>query len=189
MGTLTTWLSATAGAGASLAIKTDGTLWAWGYNYYGQLGDGTNVSKSSPVQVGTLTTWSSVSTGGYTLGSTLAIKADGTLWAWGHNGTGQLGLGDGAWRSSPVQVGALTTWSKVYAGAYHTLAIKTDGTLWAWGDNTRGELGQGDNTTRYSPVQVGSMTYWSSASSGPYVTGGVMIGGWSMALQNAYVDP
>ena len=93
-----------------------------------------------------------------------------TLWAWGYNAYGQLGLGDAINRSSPVQVGALTTWSSVANGVLHTTAITTSGTLWAWGYNAHGQLGLGDTTDRSSPVQVGALTTWSSIANGSYYT-------------------
>ena len=129
-----------AGSYHTLAIKSDGTLWAWGYNYSGQLGDGTTSNKTTPVQIGTGTNWSQIAAGGY---HTLAIKSDGTLWAWGYNSYGQLGdgaSGGGNYKTTPVQIGTGTNWSQIAAGGYHTLAIKSDGTLWAWG-NYYGQLG------------------------------------------------
>ncbi len=101
-------------------LKTDGTLWAFGYNNQGQLGDGTVVNKSSPVQVGTLTTWSAVAAGGT---HTTALKTDGTLWTWGQNNYGQLGDGTIVDKSSPIQVGTLTTWSTFATGYSHTIAL------------------------------------------------------------------
>ena len=94
----------------TIAIKTDGTLWSWGKNLYGQLGDGTIISRSSPVQVGTGTSWSNIVS---SRASTMATKTDGTLWTWGSNNNGQLGQGNIIDRSSPVQVGVLTSWSKI----------------------------------------------------------------------------
>ena len=93
------------------------------------------------------------------------VVADPTtkLWSWGGNGYGELGLGNTTNRSSPVQVGALTTWSNVFGGTNCSFAIKTDGTLWAWGLNTSGQLGLGNTTNRSSPVQVGALTDWSDA--------------------------
>src|SRR3989337_2999238 len=127
-----------AGSYHTLAIKSDGTLWAWGYNYSGQLGDGTTSNKTTPVQIGTGTNWSQIAAGGY---HTLAIKSDGTLWAWGGNSFGQLGDGTSSdYKTTPVQIGTGTNWSQIAAGGYHTLAIKSDGTLWAWG-NYYGQLG------------------------------------------------
>lgn len=105
-------------------------LWSWGLNDYGQLGIGSTVNKSSPNQVGALTTWLNIACGGY---FTLAIKTDGTLWSWGYNASGALGLGNTTYYSSPKQVGALTTWSNIDGGASYSLATKTDGTLWSWG--------------------------------------------------------
>ena len=168
VGALTTWSAISAGYKHSLALKTDGTLWAWGKNYNnnGTLGLGDNINRSSPVQVGTLTTWSVISVG---YRHSLAIKTDGTLWTWGQYAGGVLGLGEGVDRSSPVQVGTLTTWSAA-SGAYrHSLAIKTDGTLWAWGRNyNNGQLGLGDIIDRSSPVQVGTLTTWSAIGSNSF---------------------
>ena len=165
VGALTNW-SSIASSSHVAAIKTDGTLWTWGRNFDGQLGLGTSgnyANRSSPVQVGTLSNWSFVSTGN---AHTAAVKNDGTLWTWGWNQYGQLGLGNTTNRSSPVQVGALTNWLWVAAGSFHTVAIKTNGTLWAWGGNGYGQLGLGDTTDRSSPVQVGALTNWLRVSAG-----------------------
>ena len=177
VGTLTDWSKVAAISSVGLATKTNGTLWAWGANFYGQLGLGdTSPNRSSPVQVGALTNWSKIAGAGsryvgyygsYFLGFFSAIKTDGTLWSWGSNGYGQLGLGDGNGRSSPVQVGALTTWSNlsinsdmVYQTANNTALIKTDGTLWIWGSNQTGAWATGTTSPvrRSSPVQVLSGT-------------------------------
>lgn len=161
VGSLTTWKSITAGAGFSIAVKTNGTLWSWGFNEYGALGSGTTTKRSSPVQVGSLTTWDLVAAGDHVL----AIKTDGTLWSWGHNVSGQLGIGNNyPNKSLPVQVGLLTNWRLVQCGFNHSVAIKTDGTLWSWGNNSYGQLGLGDTTARWSPVQVGSLTNWYQTS-------------------------
>jgi len=166
VGDLTNWRSVTGGAYHTAAVKTDGSLWTWGYDAYGQLGLGsTNDDRSSPEQVGLLTNWSSVSCGD---SHTTAVKTNGTLWSWGRNSNGRLGLGDVDFRSSPVQVGLLTDWSSVDCGNYHTLAIKTDGTVWSWGDNDYGQLGQEDIDNRSSPEQVGLLTDWSSVVGGDY---------------------
>ena len=170
VGVLTNWKSVLIGAaatwGPSAAIKSDGSLWMWGSGDSGVLGLGDTSSRSSPVQVGSLTNWAYVDTIGGNVGQhhTLAIKTDGTLWAWGRNDQGQLGLGDLTDRSSPVQVGSLTNWKSVALSASHTLAVKTDGTLWAWGLNTNGALGLDDTSSRSSPVQVGSLTTWAQAT-------------------------
>ena len=145
-------------------------LWGWGYNFYGQLGVGNTTNRSSPAQVGSLTTWSSISAspnGDHTM----AIKTDGTMWGWGYGDQGQLGLNSNVYSiSSPVQVGALTTWLTVSAGGYHTCAIKTDGTLWSWGRNKYGALGLSNTTYYSSPKQIGTLTTWLNVSAGNYYT-------------------
>ena len=167
VGTLTNWADVTSSYQASFGVKTDGTLWCWGYNYRGSslpLNDG--VHRSSPTQVGTLTNWKKVYGGYY--GSYLATKTDGTLWAWGYTGPyGVLGLSaTNTDYRSPVQVGSLTNWASIsmVGNGSQTYAIKTDGTLWAWGLNTSGQLGLGDLTNRSSPVQVGTLSGWSAVS-------------------------
>ena len=164
VGTLTNWSVISAGAGQDMAaVKTDGTLWTCGYNYYGQLGLGTSGSytdKSSPTQVGSLTTWATVSSSGYTTG---AIKTDGTLWMWGIGNNGALGLGSTTNYNSPKQVGALTNWLSINGGVYtSTFAIKTNGTLWAWGRNNFGQLGNGNTTNYSSPIQIGALSNWAA---------------------------
>ena len=126
------------GGSHTTSIKNDGTLWAWGYNYYGQLGDGTTDSKNIPTQEATASiTWFSVSAG---VRHTVAIKSDGTLWSWGQNYYGQLGDGTTTDKNIPIQEAtASNTWSHVSVGSPHTVAIKNDGTLWVWGE--RDDLG------------------------------------------------
>tara|TARA_R110000851_G_scaffold51060_1_gene121580 strand:+ start:816 stop:2042 length:1227 start_codon:yes stop_codon:yes gene_type:complete len=168
IGALTDWYKVDGGSAFALAIKTDGTLWGWGKNNLGQLGDGTTTNRSSPVQIGSLTNWSSLAKLQATPGCR-AIKTDGTLWAWGENAYGELGLGDSGFsfkRSSPVQVGALTTWLEVAAGPYQTLATQTNGKVYSWGQGTNGKLGQGNTTNYSSPVQIGALTTWLSVAAG-----------------------
>jgi alpha-tubulin suppressor-like RCC1 family protein len=167
VGSLTNWLSISGGNYHAVATKTDGTLWAWGDNTKGQIGDGTSspsIVVSSPVQIGSLTDWLNVSAGS---SYTVAAKTDGTLWAWGEGLYGKLGFGNSVNYSSPKQIGALTTWSKISTW-YATLAIKTDKTLWSWGANPNGELGLGNRTYYSSPKQVGSLSNWQQASIGTY---------------------
>ena len=171
VGSLTNWAQVSASTTRSSAVKTDGTLWAWGTNSLGQLGDGTTIARSSPVQVGSLTDWLQVAMG---TDHTTAVKTDGTLWAWGQNNAGQMGVPNTAnEKSSPVQVGALTNWSLVSAGHTTTVAVKTDGTLWSWGQGSNGALGDNTIVGKSSPVQVGALTTWSSASIG-YRTGAAL---------------
>jgi alpha-tubulin suppressor-like RCC1 family protein len=187
VGTLTNWKQVSVGGNHMACVKTDGTLWTWGSNLGGQLGLGDIVHRSSPVQVGTLTNWKQVSAG--STNYVACIKTDGTLWTWGLglNSAGQLGLGDIASRSSPVQVGSLTNWKQVNAGDNHTSCIKTDGTLWTWGFNTNGELGLGDIVHRSSPVQVGSLTNWKQISTGFSHTACIKTDGtlWTWGLNSA----
>ena len=144
---------------STMAVKTDGTLWSWGYNQSGRLGQNQapgNSQYSSPTQIGSDTDWAvgahKIAMGGY--GFNLAIKTDGTLWSWGYNTTGQLGLGNKTRYSSPVQVPG-TTWRSVRAAGGSTSATKTDGSLWTWGDNgTQGCLGHNNLTDYSSPKQV-----------------------------------
>ena len=130
----------------TLALGTDGTLWAWGNNRYGALGDGTNQNRYSPVQIMNDVVF--ITTGGR---SSFAITADGTHWAWGHNGSGRLGDGTTENRNTPVPI--MQNVVEVSAMG-HTLAVTADGTLWAWGLNWRGQLGDGTTESRYSPVRI-----------------------------------
>jgi alpha-tubulin suppressor-like RCC1 family protein len=118
---LSDWAQVAGGGGFSLAIKTNNTLWAWGFNSSGQLGDGTTVNKSSPVQIGALSDWSQVAAGST---HSLAVKTNGTLWAWGTGTSGQLGDGTIVNKSSPVQIGSLTTWDSL---AYQPVSISSIG--------------------------------------------------------------
>jgi alpha-tubulin suppressor-like RCC1 family protein len=162
----TNWKRVDCGNGHTAAIKTDGTLWTWGLNLYGQLGDGTTTSRSSPgTTAGGGTNWKQVEGGG---SHTAAIKTDGTLWTWGANSSGQLGDGTTTSRSSPgTTAGGGTDWKQVDCGGAHTAAIKTDGTLWTWGANDYGQLGDGTTTSRSSPVTTASGgTNWKQVSAG-----------------------
>lgn len=137
----------------SLALKDDGTVWAWGGNSFGSLGDGTSQTRLTPVQ--TLTDAISVKAGSY---HGLALKADGTVWAWGKNTSGQLGDGTSAIRWTPIQVPGLTGVIAIAADNYHSLALKQDGTVWAWGDNDYGQLGDGTTTDRLTPTPVPALS-------------------------------
>jgi alpha-tubulin suppressor-like RCC1 family protein len=165
VGSLTNWKRPAIGGGyTSFCIKTDGTLWSWGSAYVGTTGQNNLIDRSSPVQVGSLTDWSKI--GQVTYRNILCVKTNGTLFAWGDNNNGGLGLNDTDNRSSPVQVGALTTWANPATGYRHSLCVKTDGTLWTWGRNNAGQLGLGDTTNRSSPVQVGALTNWAKPTGG-----------------------
>ena len=160
------------------AIKTDGSLWSWGYNnYMGALGLNDRQARSSPCQLPG-TTWRTVAWG---LNTAAATKTDGSLWTWGRNGQGQLGHEDTTPRSSPVQVPG--TWSNVSINRSQAIsAVKTDGTLWTWGYNENaGALGHNNQTNYSSPKQVGTDTNWSSTSVGYMYMFGIKTDGtlWS----------
>lgn len=167
VGTLTNWASVSTGSSHTVAVKTDGSLWSWGGNTSGQIGNKTITNFSSPVQVGTLTNWKQPLA---TALSTFAIDLNGALWVWGQNQTGIFGNGTAlpAAQSSPVQVGTLTNWSQITGKkitATSVVAIKTDGTAWSWGYNANGgTLGINNVTNQSSPVQIGTLTNWKQAS-------------------------
>jgi alpha-tubulin suppressor-like RCC1 family protein len=166
------WKAIAAGGSHTLALKTDGSLWAWGGNWAGQLGDGTTTDRFSPVRIGSANDWKAISAGS---GYTLAIKTDGSLWAWGVNGAGQLGDGTTTERYSPTRIGFTNDWQTVSAGGslfyhHHSVALKTDGSLWAWGSSSNGQLGDGTTTDRHSPVRIGSATDWKNIWARNYQT-------------------
>lgn len=140
------WVSVTAGSEHSLAVRSDGALFAWGANGFSQLGvELASVSDVGiPTQVGVDTHWAVVTAGG---NHNLAIKTDGSLWAWGSNRKGQLGDGTLLDRSPPLQIGTETSWLSIAPGAEHSFAFKADNTLWGWGRNQEGQLGNGSATT------------------------------------------
>ena len=159
--TSTNWSEVSCGNTYAAAIKSDGTLWSWGANGFGNLGTNNTTSYSSPVQeTSSSSTWSKISSG---FNHTVAIKTDGTLWSWGRNNLGQLGTNNVTCYSSPVQeTSSSTDWAEVSCASEFTVAIKTDGTLWAWGYNLYGTLGTNNTTCYSSPVQeVSSSTNWS----------------------------
>ncbi|NCU42106.1 MAG: hypothetical protein EOM19_05325, partial [Candidatus Moranbacteria bacterium] len=145
------------------ALKTDGTVWCWGRNNYGQLGDNTTTDRYTPVQVlgvegnGFLEGVSQISAGDT---YTCALKTDGTVWCWGRNNNGQFGDNTTTDKYTPVQVlgvegiGFLEGVSQISAGESHTCATKTDGTVYCWGSNSSGRLGDNTTTQRLAPVQV-----------------------------------
>jgi alpha-tubulin suppressor-like RCC1 family protein len=160
VGALTTWASITMTTNHALAVTTSGTLFSWGRNFNGALGQNDRVNRSSPVQVGANTNWALTS--GSDNNSSFAITTTGQLWSWGNGYAGNTGHGDTIARSSPTQVGALTTWAKLPASVFDssTGVITTSGTLFSWGLNNLGQLGQDDRISRSSPVQVGTDTNW-----------------------------
>jgi YD repeat-containing protein len=165
VGGFTDWCQVLAGFTHSLAVRTDGTAWAWGCNAFGKLGDNTTVSKSSPVSVvGGFTDWCQVSTGG---NNNVGLRQGGTAWAWGNNQYGQIGDDTTVSKSSPVSVvGGFTDWCQVSASS-HSLGVRQNGTAWAWGNNSEGRLGDNTLTSRSSPVSVvGGFCDWCQVSAG-----------------------
>lgn len=179
VGSATDWYSVSANTEHSLAIKeytSGGKLFAFGNNVFGRLGLGDTTDRSSPVQVGSNADWLMASAASihsvairYKAGSNFEI---GSLWAWGSDNFGRLGIGSLGNRSSPVQVGSDQFWHVVSAGANHTIALKWDAentgnySLWSWGVNATGQLGIGDTTARASPVQIGGNQKYISISAG-----------------------
>jgi alpha-tubulin suppressor-like RCC1 family protein len=158
MGTGTLWKALAFGRSQGLAVRGDGTLWGWGGNANGEVGNGTTTLKSSPVQIGTDSKWVAVAA---SASHSFGLKADGTLWGWGENYDSQLGEGTQNQHNSPVQIGSSHKWVAISTNWYHTIALASNGTLWTWGDNTYGELGNGTSspTLQATPAQIGSNTY------------------------------
>lgn len=212
------WMSFSGGEEHSVAIMNNGSLWTWGWNIYGQLGDGTTINRLTPTQIGTNTDWAKISathaihtiaikkngtlwgwglnqsgqSGSYmntnyygdilvptqigidtnwniiTTGfeHSAAIKNDGSLWTWGNNENGQLGIGNYTNKDIPTKVGNDTNWINVCAGRTHTIAIKQDGTIWAWGNNGDGQLGIGNNISKNIPTKIGTLNSWTDIFAG-----------------------
>jgi len=150
------------GLSHSVALKSDGTVWTWGSNASGQLGDGGTTSRKLAAQVKTATSTFLTGVVAIAAGDNFcaAVKSDGTVWTWGVNASGQLGDGTTTTQKFAVQVkltpggAALTGVLDIACGSTHTIALKTDGTVWSWGNNGNGRLGNGTTTQANNPVQV-----------------------------------
>jgi alpha-tubulin suppressor-like RCC1 family protein len=143
-----------AGGDHSVALKKDGTVWAWGSNESGQLGNGTKQNSPVPRQVAGISNVKAIATGSSHI---VALKSDGTVWSWGANHSGQIGNGENLDCPTPTQVSGLQDITGIVAGAYNTSALKNDGTVWSWGFNGMGQLGNGGNERSNTPVRVSGM--------------------------------
>jgi alpha-tubulin suppressor-like RCC1 family protein len=174
----TNWKQVSGGYAHTAAIKTDGTLWTWGFGNDGRLGNGVTTGNiSTPVTTfAGGTNWKQVSSG---IQHTVAIKTDGTLWTWGLGTNGQLGTNDVTTRSTPVTTFAGgTNWKQVSGGGQQTAAIKTDGTLWTWGLGTNGQLGNATITSVSTPVTTfAGGSSWKQVSGGFYHTAAIKTDG------------
>jgi alpha-tubulin suppressor-like RCC1 family protein len=173
------WSQIAARTAHTIGIRTNRTLWAWGQNNYGQLGDNSTTIRYSPRKIGIDSDWVALSAGDY---HSLGIRTNGSIWAWGANWHGQLGLGNSIEKHIPTQIGSATDWSDITAGISDTLALKTNGTLWAWGWNNDGQLGLGDSgIDRNTPTQLGTGSDWTTLAAGYYHTFGFKTNGilWS----------
>ena len=184
LGGFSDWVASYGGSGSSaFAKRENGSLWTWGANGLGQLGDGTTISRSSPVSViGGISDWTNIGVDQLGL-SIFGTRADGSLWTWGFNTHGQLGHNDIISKSSPVSVvGGIGNVVKASGGELHALFLTDTGDIWSMGNDFDGPLGQGLRITRSSPVSVvGGFTDWIDIAAGHRVSFGLRQNGtlWS----------
>jgi alpha-tubulin suppressor-like RCC1 family protein len=153
-----------AGGAHNLTVGFDGSVWSWGSNLYGQLGDGTTVDRPAPVRVANLTNAARVAAGqGH---YSLAIRSDGTASSWGFNAYGQLGDGTGVDRVTPVRILGLSNITAIAASSVHALAVDGNGTLFTWGSNSHGQLGDGTTMDRWEPQEVPGLSNVVQAGAG-----------------------
>ncbi|WP_395065327.1 T9SS type A sorting domain-containing protein [Flavobacterium sp.] len=185
IGTSNDWNTISSTSTHVLGLKLNGTLWAWGNNTYGQLGDGSTMNKNIPVQIGFDTNWQKIRSG---YSHSLAIKNDGTLWVWGRNNSGQLGDNSLIDKNFPIQIGSSNDWVNVYAGYEFSIALKNDGSIWSWGNNQVGQLGDGTFINKQVPTQIGSNNDWQSLDSDYGHTLAIKNDGslWSWGWNNGY---
>ena len=166
--------STAAGSGYSCGLKPAGTVWCWGSDGSGKLGNGAGGSTVSPEQIAEAGPWVHVDIG-VSGSTTCAVKSDLTAWCWGQNTYGQVGDGTTIQKESPTQVSGGGTWKSLSAGTYHTCGVKTDNTAWCWGENNVGQLGIGSTSNKSIPTQIPGDPDWQSISAGYDYTCGIKI--------------
>ena len=184
IGTSSDWKQISPSSYSTIALKTNGTIWGWGFNDGYQLGDGTLTNRLSPVQIGTDSDWKAVESSD--AGSGFAIKNNGTLWCWGTNFGYLLGNSSVTTRVSPIQHNTDTDWDKMSVGPAHILITKTNGTLWTWGADQYGQTAQNPSpAVDYSaPFQIAGN--WKTASAGFQFSMGIKTDGtlWAWGLND-----
>lgn len=177
------WKMVSGGWISTCGIKSDDTLWCWGSDNSGQLGNGaTTDDQFSPVAISGGGSWKYISVGGSSGGANSShacgIKSDDSLWCWGGDSQGQLGNGAVAGQqNAPYAVPGGASWKAVSAGSLHTCGIQADDSLWCWGANLSGQLGNGNTTAQNAPVQISAGTFWSRISAGGSHTCGILTSG------------
>jgi len=186
VGSDTDWDQVSAGYNYVLGLKSDGTLWGWGYNRQSQLGMIGSNFYSVPTQIGSDSDWSKVSAG---YQHALAVKSDNTIWGWGVNSYSQAGTSATGNVSVPTMIGTGTDWWDVAAKNDHSIGLKADGTVWAWGRNNEGQLANGEDASfNAAPERVGTWTTWDQVESGEDFSLAVATDGslWSWGFNNGY---
>jgi alpha-tubulin suppressor-like RCC1 family protein len=167
----TTAVEISGGAAHTMILASNGTLWATGMDFNGQLGVNTwNINRSNFVQVGTASDWKKICCGGH---HNLALKDNGTLWSWGDAGYGQLGHNNIIFRSTPVQIGSLSDWTHIHCGTHSSFALRSNGWLYSWGMNNNGELGIGNIIFRSAPIRIGTGSNWRNIFGSAYAALGL----------------
>jgi alpha-tubulin suppressor-like RCC1 family protein len=174
--------------GAHVLALRRGTVWAWGHNFYGQIGDGTILQRTTPVPVDDLMGVVDVSAGG---NFSLALKSDGTVWTWGSNERGEMGIGTTTPSTSnrPIKIPSLSSVIAIAAGSDYSLALKSDGTVWSWGSNTTGQLGIGttDFQPHPTPLQVPGLSGVVAIFAGDYVSYAVKADGTAFGWGTSFI--